>query len=69
MIISVVAGTRGGHRLERGLDVDWQARRAALIGLERVAEAAVVVLVAAQGVDHVRRWLAKEGSGEEAPLK
>ena len=68
IMVSIGRASRD-HRLECDLDVDRQAGRAALIGLQRVAEAAVVVLVAAQGVDHVVAGLAEEQRGKQSPLQ
>src|SRR5439155_19087677 len=59
-------GAGGGERVQRHLDVDREAERAALVGLEAVAEAAVVVLVGAQRVDHAVGRCALEDRGEEA---
>ena len=42
-----VAGAPGDKRLEGDLDIDRETCRAALVGLEGVAEAAVLVLVPA----------------------
>src|SRR5439155_25200248 len=59
-------GAGGGERVQRHLDVDREAERAALVGLEAVAEAAVVVLVGAQRVDDAVGRCALEDRGEEA---
>jgi hypothetical protein len=65
----MVYGTHRGERLERGLDVDRQAGRAALVRLEGMPEPAVGVLVTAQGIDDPRRGLAEEATGEQAPFQ
>jgi hypothetical protein len=60
-------GTGGYERLERDLDVERLARRAALVGLEPVAEPAVVVAVGDQG-GHDGRGVAPVSSGGEEEL-
>src|SRR5205085_1845599 len=55
---------RRDQRLAGDLGVDREAGRAALVGLEAMAEATVVVLVAAQGVDHPLRRCPLEEGGE-----
>jgi len=49
---------RGNKGLEGGLDVERQAGRAALVRFEAMAEAAVVVAVAAQRGNDARSWRA-----------
>ncbi len=65
----MVDGARRGERLKCGLDIDRQAGRAALVRLKGMAEPAILVLVAAQGIDDPGGRLAEEAGGEQAPLE
>ena len=59
-----VAGACGHKGLEGDLDVDGETCRASLVRLEAVPEAAVLVLVAVQGVDDSLGGGVLEESGE-----
>ncbi len=65
----LVGGAGCDQRLEGQLDVDWQAGRAALVRLEPVAEPAVLVLIAAKGVENASGGRAEEAGGEEPALQ